>query len=275
MPISDGNRNSGGLASTSGGSNEGRRFEEGLEALKKLNAVAAEKVQQSLAGVAPEMGKYLIEFAYGDVYSRPVLDFKTKQAAIISGLTALGNARPQLAFHIGGALNAGVSPREIIEIIYVTTIYAGFPAGLNGISAAREVFESRGLDVEKVGVEPGTRRQRGEQALAETSGGSGRAVLDSLADVAPEMGAFILDFSYGDIVARKVISPAWKEIASIAATVARGTMLPQLKVHIRAALNVGCSRAEIVEVIILMAVYAGFPAALNGIEAVREVFDLD
>jgi 4-carboxymuconolactone decarboxylase len=64
-----------------------------------------------------------------------------------------------------------------------------------------------------------------------------------------------------------------REIATVAALVAMGNVFPQLKVHIHGALNVGCSRTEVIEVIIQMAVYAGFPAALNGLSAAKEVFD--
>ena len=65
----------------------------------------------------------------------------------------------------------------------------------------------------------------------------------------------------------------YREIATIAALAALGNAQPQLKVHIEAALNVGCTRDEIVEVFIQMAVYAGFPAALNALFAAREVFE--
>jgi 4-carboxymuconolactone decarboxylase len=63
-----------------------------------------------------------------------------------------------------------------------------------------------------------------------------------------------------------------REIATVAALTALGYALPQLKVHIHGALNVGCTREEITEVILQMAVYAGFPAALNGMFAAKEVF---
>ena len=65
----------------------------------------------------------------------------------MAALTALGHARPQLKSHINGALNAGVSTQEVLEVIMQMAVYAGFPASLNGLSAAREVFESRGMIV--------------------------------------------------------------------------------------------------------------------------------
>lgn len=251
---------------------QSQRYQKGIAVLDQLNAEAARQVRAGLQDIAPEMADFIVEFAYGDVYSRPGLDVASRQMATVAALTALGYAAPQLEFHIGAALNAGVTPREVIEVIYVTTVYAGFPAGLNAINVARKVFSERGVPVADAPEAAGSRRERGLAALAHTSGGSGQAVLDSLADVAPEMGEFILDFSYGDVFSRTGISDKYREIAAIAATTAAGTMLPQLKVHIAAGLNVGLKPKEVVEVIDQMAVYAGFPAALNGLGAAREVF---
>ncbi len=248
------------------------RYERGLNSLRTLDAEGSAAVQKSLQDISPDMGRFIIEFAYGDVFSRPGLDPKSRQVATIAALTALGNAEPQLKFHIGGALNVGVTPQEIIEVIYVATIFSGFPAGLNAISASREVFKARGVKVSaSTEGEKASRRERGLKALAETSGGSGQAVLDSLNDIAPAMGEFILDFAYGDIISRQ-LSPKWREITMIAAGVARGTMRPQVKVHIKAGARVGLTKEEIVEVVTQMAVYAGFPAALNGLSAVREAY---
>jgi len=251
------------------------RYERGMKALQALDAQGAQAVIESLRDIAPDMARFIIEFAYGDVYTRADLDPKTRQVATISALAALGNARPQLKFHIGAALNAGLTPNEIVECMYVTTVFAGFPSGLNGISAAREVFQARGVSVKQSPTQgPGNvqRRERGLRAVGLTSKDAGERVIKSLADIAPDMADFIIDFSYGDIISREVLSPKHKEVSMIAVCVAKGTMMPQMKVHIHAAMNVGCSRQEIVELMTHMAVYAGFPAALNGLTVCREVF---
>jgi 4-carboxymuconolactone decarboxylase len=251
------------------------RFDRGMNALKSLNAEAAERVREALKDISPDMARFIVEFAYGDVYSRPGLDSRSRQAATVAALTALGNAESQLKFHIAGGLNAGLSPDEIVEIMYVTTVFAGFPRGLNGIEAAREVFKERGVGVSVSsdhGVDSHTRRELGLLAMARTSKGAGKRVTESLSDIAPEMAGFIIDFCYGEIFSRKGLDPRLKEIAMIAVCVALGAMEPQMKVHIRAALNVGCTAEEIVELMNHMAVYAGFPAALNGLTSAGEVF---
>ncbi len=250
------------------------RYERGIAALKALDSTAAQPVLDNLKDISPEMARFIVEFAYGDVYSRPALDPKSRQLATIAALTALGNAKPQLKFHISAALNIGVKPEEIIEVMYVTTVFAGFPSGLNGISAAREVFQAKGVSAghhraDLVGND--ARRERGLRALNRTSKDAGERVIKSLSDIAPDMGYFIIDFSYGDIISRDILSPQHKEIAIIAVCVAKGTMEPQLKVHLHAALNVGCTKPQLVEIMNHMAVYSGFPTALNGLAAVRQV----
>lgn len=121
-------------------------------------------------------------------------------------------------------------------------------------------------------METESRYDRGLRALAEIDGHAGQAVIDSLADIAPDFARYILEFSFGDIYSRPGLDIRSREIATIAALTAMGHAGPQLRVHIQAGLNVGLSRTEVVETIMHMAVYAGFPAALNGLFAAKEVF---
>jgi 4-carboxymuconolactone decarboxylase len=253
-------------------------LEKGRKLLDSMAPGQPEALAKALEGLAPDMARYVVAFGYGEVLSRPGLDLKSRQTATVAALAAMGNAPEQLGFHMGAALAVGVAPREILEIIYIVAVFAGFPAALNALTVARRVFEERKVALDPVAAVPRgddrrDRRDRGLAALEATSRGAGQAVLDSLADIAPDMAGFILDFSYGDVIARDILSPKAKEIAMIASAAARGTMRPQLKVHVAAGLEVGLTREEIAEVLIQMAVYAGFPAALNALFAAREVFE--
>ncbi|MBT9292918.1 carboxymuconolactone decarboxylase family protein [Prosthecodimorpha staleyi] len=117
-----------------------------------------------------------------------------------------------------------------------------------------------------------SRLERGRRALAEIDGNAGTAVIAALADIAPDFATYVFEFPFGDIYSRPGLGLREREIATIAALAALGNAAPQLEVHIEAGLNVGLSRAEIVEVLMQMAVYAGFPAALNGLFAAKAVF---
>lgn len=116
------------------------RYRRGWSKLQEIDGHAGEQVIASLQDIAPDFARLLIEFPFGDIYSRPGLDLKTRELAVVATLTALGNASPQLKVHLQGARNVGCRREEIIEVIMQTAVYAGFPAALNGLFAAREVL---------------------------------------------------------------------------------------------------------------------------------------
>ena len=117
------------------------RFETGLAMLNQIDGKGGQQVVEALQDIAPDFGKYLIEFPFGDIYSRKGVDLKTREIATIAALAALGNALPQLKIHLRACLNVGCSRTEITEILMQMAVYAGFPAALNAIFAAKEVFE--------------------------------------------------------------------------------------------------------------------------------------
>ena len=120
------------------------RFQTGLAKLEEVDGEAGEKVIAALQDIAPDFARLLVSFAFGDIYSRPDLDLKSREIAVVAALTALGNAAPQLKVHIHAALNVGCSRNEIIETIMMMAVYAGFPAALNALFAAKEVFAEVG-----------------------------------------------------------------------------------------------------------------------------------
>ena len=116
------------------------------------------------------------------------------------------------------------------------------------------------------------RYERGSRMLNAVDGPAGLAVVEGLAKSFPDFARYLLEFPFGDIYAREGLGLRERELATVAALCALGHAQPQLRVHVHAALHVGCKPAEVVEVVMQMAVYAGFPAALNGLSVVREVF---
>lgn len=124
---------------------DNQRYEAGLNKLNEIDGEAGRKVIDSLASISPDLARYTIEFPFGDIYQRPGLDLKSRELATVAALTALGNCLPQLNVHINGALNVGCKPEEIVEVIIQMAVYAGFPAALNGMFVAKEVFIERDI----------------------------------------------------------------------------------------------------------------------------------
>lgn len=93
----------------------------------------------------PDFARVLIEFPFGDIYSRPGLGLRERELATVAGLCTMGHAVPQLEVHLEAALHVGCTPRELVEVLMQMAVYAGFPAALNGLGAARRVFERAGI----------------------------------------------------------------------------------------------------------------------------------
>lgn len=250
------------------------RYARGLEQLNKVGGSAMPAILAGLGELSPDLARMVVEFGYGDINARPGLSLRHRQLATVTALAAMGHARPQLEFHIGGALNVGVGAQELVECLLQVVPCAGFPAALNGIAAARTVLAARGLlplaPAPAVAADD-DRFLRGSRALERIDGAAGTAVIDSLRDIAPDLGRFIIEFGFGDLFSRPLPDPITREIITVAAFTALGSCLPQLRVHAHGLLNVGGSRDALVETVMQMAVYAGFPAALNAMGVVREV----
>ncbi len=119
------------------------RYAKGQARLDEIHTGLGKQVMERLRTVCPDFERLTTEFAYGDIYSRPALDLRTRQLCTIAALTALGNGLPQLKAHINGALNLGISREEIVEVIIQMALYGGFQCAQNALFLAAEVFEER------------------------------------------------------------------------------------------------------------------------------------
>lgn len=121
------------------------RYNRGKELLDSLKGELTGTVLEEIGEFLPEFAKITVEFPFGDIYSRTQLDLRSREIATIAALTALGHALPELRDHIHLGLNAGLSKDEVIEILMQMAVYAGFPAAINALRVAKEVFLERGI----------------------------------------------------------------------------------------------------------------------------------
>lgn len=124
------------------------RYERGWDKLNEIDGEVGINVIESLKEIAPDLSKYIIEFAFGDIYSRDTLTLKQRQLVTIASLTTQGGCEPQLEVHINAAINVGLTQNEIVEAIIHCVPYVGFPRVLNGINVAKKVFSECKLKVE-------------------------------------------------------------------------------------------------------------------------------
>jgi len=119
------------------------RFERGLDMLNRIHGARGLAVIEALDEIAPDFGRSMVEFTFGDVYQRSGLDISQRELAAVAALAAVG-AVPQLKVHLHAALNVGCDRRQLLEILVQTAIYAGVPAAINSLFAAKEIFTERG-----------------------------------------------------------------------------------------------------------------------------------
>jgi 4-carboxymuconolactone decarboxylase len=119
------------------------RFEAGMQKLLEIDGDAGKNVYERLTNVSPFMARYLVE-SFGELCAIPAISNREREIAVIGALTVLGYALPQLKVHVHAGLNAGLTRDEIIAVINTMAAYAGFPATLNALYAAEEVFSERG-----------------------------------------------------------------------------------------------------------------------------------
>ena len=117
------------------------RRERGLRQLTETVGVQGGQVLNQLVAFSPDLTRFIVDFAYGDIISREGLDARTRALVVVAALAAIGNAQPQLETHVGSAINSGCTREEILEVLLVVAVYAGFPAALNGMTAARAALE--------------------------------------------------------------------------------------------------------------------------------------
>ena len=118
------------------------RFQRGMDKLLEIDGAGGEGVIRSLEGIAPDLGQYIVEFAFGDIYARTGLTLQEREIVTLASLLTAGGCEPQLEVHISAALHVGVPPEKIIEVFLQCIPYTGFPKVLNAVFTAKRVFQT-------------------------------------------------------------------------------------------------------------------------------------
>lgn len=117
------------------------RFKQGMKNLEKIDGSAGKAVINSLSGLSGDIGKYIVKFAFGDIYDRQGLTLQEREMITITSLLTQGDVLSQLEVHIKAALHVGISKEKIIETFIQTIPYVGFPKVLNAVNLAMKIFD--------------------------------------------------------------------------------------------------------------------------------------
>lgn len=127
------------------------RYQKGIDKIQELTSSSDDNptgfmdIGEGFKDIAPDLSRYVVEFAFADIYSRPGLDNKQKVMTTITALVAQG--KPQIEMHIKTGLSVGLKPEEIVGCIIHLIPYVGFPSVLNALKVAQKVFNEKGIEV--------------------------------------------------------------------------------------------------------------------------------
>lgn len=179
----------------------------GRKKLLEIDGKAGARVEEIVNAICPDLSRYLIEYSFGEIYAREILDNRTREQAVVAALTAMGTAAPQLKVHIHAALHVGCTPEEIREIIIQMCGYAGFPATLNAMGTLMEVIRETGRTLSRASVHAGSdgRYERGKELLAQIAPDQERVLRETFDPINPDITRYVIAFGYGDIYARGIL----------------------------------------------------------------------
>ncbi|WP_275791402.1 carboxymuconolactone decarboxylase family protein [Pararhizobium gei] len=232
----------------------------GLAVLKQIGGENFGGPVSQLASFSEDLARFTIQFPYGDVLSRDGLDLRTRQILTAATLLAHGSAQSQLSFHLKGLLNAGGTSDDIVDLLFISAGLLGLPTAINAVPLVRDILTDRG-EIENV------TKTKASPAVSDMSS-VGVAILDRFA---PEFLKWREHTLHEEIFGAVHLEPRLTHLASAAMLAARGKVGASFDGHIVSALAAGATDRDIVEMVIQLSVYSGFPASLNAAGRAKNV----
>ena len=228
---------------------------------------------QPNTGEDAEFMDILQKYIFGEIFTVGELSMQTREMLTVTSLT-VQQTLPQLKAHINAALNIGVTPIELREVIYQCAPFIGFPKTLNAIGVFNEVLKERGIEtpLEACGtVNEDNRFEKGAKIQQPLYGDEIAKAMEGLPDdMGREVAEFLTEFYFGDICTRKGLDMKTRELMIISILTTSGNM-EQLKSHINGAIKAGNTKEEITASIIQCLPYVGFPNTLNALKVLKEL----
>jgi 4-carboxymuconolactone decarboxylase len=250
------------------------RREAGRDVLRTLRGgdVDTEAAAAAMEERLGALGSFVVDFALGDVWSRPGFSRRDRSLVVITVLATL-NQLNQLRSHVQGGINHGLERAEIEEVFVQLSAYAGFPRAIDAMDTARAAMADQ-QGVERLAPTPPAERKDDEARSA-----AAREVLALLGQDQPpggvgvdlgDFGAVGARFAFGEVWARPELSRRDRSLV-VCTTLTTQDKPHELRFHLQAALNHGVTAAELQELMVTVLAYAGFPTAVEGFRALREV----
>jgi 4-carboxymuconolactone decarboxylase len=216
--------------------------------------------------VAPALEAYTQQRLYGEVWKRPGLAPRDRSLVTIAALIGR-NQTPALTYYINQALENGVKPREISEVITHLAFYAGWANAMGAVSAAKEVFADRGIGADQLPAVAVPLLPLDEAAEAQRAKG----VDEQFGAVAPGVVQYTTDVLFRDLWRRPDLAPRDRSLVTVSALIATGQPA-QLTYHLNRAMDYGLTQPEAAEVLTHLAFYTGWPSVFSALPVAKDVF---
>ena len=229
--------------------------------------------KSDLNATDPELMEVFNNFTFDEVISYGNLDTKTRMMVILSSMIA-SQTLSEYKVMLEGALNIGVTPIEVKEIVYQSIPYVGFAKAVDFVHASNEILKNRGIELPLEGqstTSPETRFEKGLEVQKQIFG----PIIDQMYEAAPKNQIHIQKYlsanCFGDYYTRKGLDVKMRELLTFSMLLSLGGCEPQLKGHIMGNLNVGNGKETLLSTVTQLLPYIGYPRTLNAIAALNEL----
>jgi 4-carboxymuconolactone decarboxylase len=223
--------------------------------------------RDDLRRVAPALEKYTQDRLLGGVWTRPGLAPRDRSIVTIAALIAR-HQTTELPYYLDLALDHGVTPREISEIITHLAFYSGWGNAMSAVAVAKDVFARRQIGTDQ--LPPASPPLLPLDAPAEAERAA--RVSQQFSTVAPELVQYTTDVLFRDLWLRPDLASRDRSLVTVSALIAAGHV-GQIPYHLNRAMDAGLTQAQAAEVITHLAFYAGWPNAFSALPVAKDVFD--
>ncbi len=217
--------------------------------------------------VAPALEKYTQGRLLGDVWKRPGLTPRDRSIVTLAALIARDQTI-EMPYYVNLALDNGVTPREISEIITHLAFYSGWANAISAVAVAKDVFARRGIGADQLPAASPQLLPLDEAAEAQRAARVG----EQFGKVAPGIVQYTTDVLFRDLWLRPDLAPRDRSLVTVSALIASG-QVAQISYHLNRAMDNGLTQAQASEVITHLAFYIGWPNAFSALPVAKDVFE--
>lgn len=222
---------------------------------------------EDVRAVAPALDKYAQDVLLGDLWKRPGLSVRDRSIVTLAALIARSQT-VGLPYYLNLALDSGVKPAEISEIITHLAFYSGWANAMAAVPAAKEVFKARSVGIDQLPPAGGPQLPLAEAAEAQRTARVG----EQFGKIAPGLVQYTTDVLFRDLWLRPGLAPRDRSLVTVSALVATG-QVAQITYHLNRAMDNGLTPEQAGEVVTQLAFYAGWPNAFSALPVVKEVIE--